>query len=192
MEKGRGNTRQKIIEESMKLFSVNGFHAVSVRAIADAVGVRNSALYKHFKSKREILDAIVSYSKEYFLNMGCRQMTEIQSKEDLKKACLSMYDFQTKDKWMMMFRRLLLMEQFRDEEMAEIYRKFFIELPIETQTSMFEKLVEKGIMRNCDARVMAMELYAPFYLYHLNTDADERLRKLFEQHVENFWESYFI
>ncbi|MDD6306271.1 MAG: helix-turn-helix domain containing protein [Clostridiales bacterium] len=48
METGRGNTKQKIIEESMKLFSVNGFHAVSVRAIADAVGVRNSALYKHF------------------------------------------------------------------------------------------------------------------------------------------------
>lgn len=69
METGRGNTKQKIIEESMKLFFVNGFHAVSVRAIADAVGVRNSALYKHFKSKREILEEIVSYSKEYFLKL---------------------------------------------------------------------------------------------------------------------------
>ena len=52
MEKRRGNTKQRIIEESMKLFSVHGFEAVSIRTIADAVGVGNSALYKHFKSKK--------------------------------------------------------------------------------------------------------------------------------------------
>ena len=31
------NTKQRILEESMKLFSVQGFDAVSIRAIADAV-----------------------------------------------------------------------------------------------------------------------------------------------------------
>ena len=61
------NTKQRILEESMKLFSVQGFDAVSIRAIADAVGVGNSALYKHFSSKAEILSAIVAYSKDYFL-----------------------------------------------------------------------------------------------------------------------------
>ena len=64
-QKGR-NTKQKILEESMKLFSVSGFDTVSIRAIAEAVGVGNSALYKHFKSKKEILNEIVSYSVEYY------------------------------------------------------------------------------------------------------------------------------
>ena len=112
MEKRRSNTKQRIIEESMKLFSVHGFEAVSIRTIADAVGVGNSALYKHFKSKKEIFDAIVLCSKEYFMEKSNEQMAQIQSKEDLKNACLRMFEFQTKDEWMVMFRKLLLIEQY--------------------------------------------------------------------------------
>ena len=176
----------------MKLFSVYGFEAVSIRAIADAVGVGNSALYKHFKSKKDILDAIVVYSKEYFLQKSSQEMVQIQNKDDLKKACLSMFKFQTRDEWMVMFRKLLLIEQFKNEEMAEIYRKFFLELPVESQAKVFEQLIGAGAMRDKNARVMAMELYAPFYLYHLHAESIDVLETLFLQHVDNFWESYFI
>lgn len=192
MERKGRNTKQKIIEESMKLFSVNGFDTVSIRTIADAVGVGNSALYKHFKSKKEILDAIVSYSVEYFLTMGRKQILNIQNKEDFKTACLNMFEFQTKDEWMVMFRKLLIIEQFKNPDMAEIYRRFFIELPVETQVLTFRQLIEKGIMKDKNAKVMAMELYAPFYLYHLSSDSQQDLRELFEIHIENFWETYFI
>ena len=190
MEKRRSNTKQRIIEESMKLFSVHGFEAVSIRTIADAVGVGNSALYKHFKSKKEIFDAIVLCSKEYFMEKSNEQMAQIQSKEDLKNACLRMFEFQTKDEWMVMFRKLLLIEQFKNEEMAEIYRRFFIELPVVSQAMVFEQLIKTGVMKNKDAHVMAMELYAPFYLYHLYAETGEELEKKFSQHVDNFWECY--
>lgn len=192
MERKGRNTKQKIIEESMKLFSVNGFDAVSIRTIAEAVGVGNSALYKHFKSKKEILDAIVLYSSEYYLAMGQKQITQIQNAEDLKTACLAMFDFQTKDEWMVMFRRLLIIEQFKNPEMAEIYRRFFIELPVESQVQIFRQLIAKGIMNDGNAKVLAMELYAPFYLYHLSSDSQQDLRELFEVHIRNFWESNFI
>lgn len=192
MEKRRGNTKQRIIEESMKLFSIQGFEAVSIRTIAEAVGVGNSALYKHFKSKKEILDAIVAYSKEYFLEKSSQMMTQIQGKDDLKRVCLTMFEFQTKDEWMVMFRKLLLIEQFKNDEMADIYRKFFIVLPIESQTEVFKQLINAGVMKNRNAQVMAMELYAPFYLHHLNGESDEMLKNIFGQHVENFMESYFI
>lgn len=192
MERNGRNTKQKIIEESMKLFSVSGFDAVSIRTIAEAVGVGNSALYKHFKSKKEILDEIVSYSVEYFLSMGQKQMGQIQSMEDLQTACLTMFDFQTQDEWMVMFRRLLIMEQFKNPEMAAIYRKFFIELPVESQEQYFKLLIEQGLMKEKNARVLSMELYAPFYLYHLTSDSREDLRELFQVHVKNFWESNMI
>lgn len=187
----KGNTKQRIIEESMKLFSVHGFEAVSIRTIAEAVGVGNSALYKHFKSKQDILEAIVLFSKEYFQEKSSQQMTQIQGKEDLKKACITMFAFQTQDEWMVMFRKLLLIEQFKNQEMAEIYRKFYIELPVESQTMLFEQLICAGVMTDRNARVMAMELYAPFYLYHLHAESIEQLENLFLQHVDNFWESYF-
>lgn len=191
MERKGSNTKQKIVEESMKLFSVSGFDTVSIRTIAEAVGVGNSALYKHFRSKKEILDEIVSYSVEYFLTMGNQQMVQVQSVEDLKTACLAMFDFQTKDEWMVMFRRLLIIEQFKNPEMAEIYRKFFIELPVQSQETLFRQLMAKGIMKEGNERVLAMELYAPFYLYHLSSDLPEDLRELFNVHVMNFWEKNF-
>lgn len=190
-QKGR-NTKQRIIEESMKLFSVSGFDTVSIRTIAEAVGVGNSALYKHFKSKKEILEEIVSYSVEYFLKMGQKQMTQIQSVEDLQTACLAMFEFQTQDEWMVMFRRLLIIEQFKNPEMAAIYRRFFIELPVESQGKYFRQLMEKGIMKDGNENVLSMELYAPFYLYHLSSDSQEDLRELFKVHVKNFWESYIF
>ena len=123
MERKNRNTKQKIIDESMKLFSIHGFDTVSIRTIAAAVGVGNSALYKHFKSKKEIMDAIVSHSVEYYLSMGHKQMAQINDLNDLKIACLTMFDFQTKDEWMVMFRRLLIMEQFKNPEMASVLPK---------------------------------------------------------------------
>lgn len=192
MERKGRNTKQKIIEESMRLFSVSGFDAVSIRAIAEAVGVGNSALYKHFKSKKEILDEIVSFSVEYFLAMGSKQIMKIQSLEDMQDACLSMFDFQTKDEWMVMFRRLLIIEQFKNPEMAEIYRKFFIELPLKTQSDLFKQLITKGLMKDGNEKVLAMELYAPFYLYHLSPDSQQDLRELFKAHIKNFWDRNII
>ena len=189
MERKGRDTRKRIIEESMRLFSNQGFSAVSIREIADAVGVGNSALYKHFRSKKEILEEITTYSVSYFQEMGKRQMMRIQSEADLVSVCFSMFAFQTEDEWMVMFRKLLLIEQFRNPEMREIYQQFFIELPVQSQTVLFESLMEKGLMRQGNARVLAMELYAPFYLYHLASDARADLKELFAEHVRIFWEA---
>ena len=55
----RGNTKQEILEASLRLFSVQGFEATSISQIAGAVGIRKASLYSHFESKQAILDAIV-------------------------------------------------------------------------------------------------------------------------------------
>ena len=52
------NTREKIIYESLNLFSAKGFDAISVRDIANAVGIKASSIYNHFKSKYEIFDTM--------------------------------------------------------------------------------------------------------------------------------------
>lgn len=183
-------TKEMILVESMKLFSVYGYDSVSIRMIAEAVGVRNSALYKHYKSKQAILDAIVERSKERFCSQYEEAMQSMSESWNLKEICLSMYRFQTEDEWIVMFRRLLVMEQFKNEKMADLYREFFIELPVKSQTEIFLGLIENGIMKDRNAEVMAMELYAPFFLYHMA--GKENLKELFEQHVDNFIETYMV
>jgi len=192
MERKGRNTKQRIIEESMRLFSSQGYDAVSIRSIAEAVGVGNSALYKHFRSKKEILNEITVFSIAYFQETGKKQMMKIRSLQDLQSACMTMFSFQTKDEWIVMFRKLLIVEQFRNPEMQDIYRNFFIELPVQSQAVLFENLIEQGVMRKGNARVMAMELYAPFYLYHLAYDSQAGLEELFREHVTTFWETNII
>ena len=48
------NTKEKILNESLKLFAKKGYDAVGVSEIADAVKIKAPSLYKHYKSKREI------------------------------------------------------------------------------------------------------------------------------------------
>ena len=51
------DTKQRILDEALRLFSQSGYDAVSVERIASAVGIKAPSLYKHFKSKQEIFDA---------------------------------------------------------------------------------------------------------------------------------------
>ena len=67
------DTKQRILDEALWLFSQSGYDAVSVERIASAVGIKAPSLYKHFKSKQEIFDAIaVSYTH---LDVYKRQIT---------------------------------------------------------------------------------------------------------------------
>lgn len=47
--------RDEILDAAAELFTNNGFANTSTRAIADAVGIRQSSLYHHFATKNEIL-----------------------------------------------------------------------------------------------------------------------------------------
>ena len=186
-------TKERIIYESMKLFSVNGFEAVSIRTIADAVQVTNSALYKHFSSKQAIFDAIVEQSKERYLKQCTEAVnSEIRGLEQMKEVCIGMYRYQTQDDWIVMFRRMLMIEQFKNPAMADIYKEFFIEIPMKRQIDIFTILMKQGLMKQQNPKVLSMELYSPFYMFHTVEYDEAELMQLFEQHAEYFFNNYII
>ncbi len=177
----------------MKLFSVRGYDSVSIRDIADAVGIGNSALYKHFMSKQEIFDCIVQLSKERYREKCGAAVTEtIRGAEQVKEVCLRMYRYQTGDEWIVMFRKMLILEQFKNQRMAELYREFFIDIPLRRQQQIFRSLIAEGLMKDRNPEVMALELYAPFFMYHTIKCEDDKLTKLFETHAEYFFENYAV
>ena len=51
--------RGRIISEAITLLAVNGFEATTMRQLGDAVGLDNSSLYRHFKSKAELVNAAI-------------------------------------------------------------------------------------------------------------------------------------
>lgn len=54
------DTKNRIIETALALFSQSGYLATSMNDIAQQVGLTKAALYKHFSGKQEILDCIVA------------------------------------------------------------------------------------------------------------------------------------
>lgn len=192
MPRQKGKTKEIIMEEALKLFSKHGFEAVSIRTIADAVGIGNSALYKHFESKQKIMDSIIDESKERYLKQ-CSFITEkMRGLEAVKKGCLEMFEYQTTDEWIVAFRQLLLLEKFHNPQMAKIYKEFFVDIPLNTQEKIFKSLQKQGLMVSGDARVFAMELYAPFYLYHFVEHDYNELKQQFEKHAEYFFNTYLL
>ena len=58
------STKWKILIASIRLFSQHGYNEVSMRNIAEAVGIKVPSIYSHFESKQAILDAIYEYYDE--------------------------------------------------------------------------------------------------------------------------------
>lgn len=179
-------TKERILEESMKLFSTYGYAAVTVRKIGDAVGIQNSALYKHFKNKQAIFDALVQHSKELFYEKYKEISFETLDMKGFRSMCLEMFRFQTQEPWIVMFRKILCMGQFSDLELATVYQDLFIRQPVECQSKIFARLMEQGYMKKRDPYVVSMELYAPFFLYHTVEEKPEDLSLRYQTHIDYF------
>lgn len=179
-------TKECIIFESLKLFSRNGFDAVSTRMIARSINASDAVIYKHFKSKQEILDCIIEECMTRFQKKHAEVNIEKMSWTDVEKICMEMFVYQTTDEWITHFRQLLLIEQFKNPKMKEIYRQVFIDGPLQSMSSIFTQLIEQGYMKEGTPEVYAMELYGPFFMYHTVGGESEEIMKNLEEHVTRF------
>ncbi|WP_218157845.1 TetR/AcrR family transcriptional regulator [Pseudomonas sp. NFACC45] len=70
-------TRERIVAEADRLFYERGYELTSFSDIADAVGISRGNFYYHFKSKDEILDAVIG--KRMMNTSGMLETWETQS-----------------------------------------------------------------------------------------------------------------
>ena len=71
------DTRSTIRREASRLFAESGYAAVSMRELADAVGVRQSGFYNHFKSKQALLVDLMANHMETLLEVLDGVMTGV-------------------------------------------------------------------------------------------------------------------
>ena len=130
------DTKEKILHESLRLFARNGYEAVSCSDIAGALGITKGALYRHYKSKRDIFGSILAEMERrdavraaaFDLPEGTlSDMPEkyrTASADKLTDFCKAQFDYWTADGFASDFRRMLTVEQFRDVKMAALYRQY--------------------------------------------------------------------
>jgi len=202
------NTKQAILEESLRLFSEKGYEGTSVKDIANAVGVKDSSLYKHYKSKQEIFKKLLEEMDKrfeetvafYTLPQGEIEKVAKQYGENdlewLKKAVEAVFRFFTDDAYAREFLHLLMMEQFRNNQAAELFNDWFIDGALGFQTALFQQMMEEGYFKKADPRTVAVQFYGPIFLIILMYDAKPKQREqtieLLHRHIEAFAEIYHI
>ena len=191
------NTKERILDEALKLFAQSGYMGTSMNDIADRLGVTKAALYKHYKSKQEILDSIVEKMnrmdqervKEYDMPEG--NMKEVvegyrsTALDKIKEFTKVQFLHWTKEEFPCCFRKMLTLEQYRDPELAKLYQKYLSGGPL-----LYIEEVFRGFTDNeREAKQLALDFYGPiFLLYSIYDGAEdkEKVTDLLEQHVDWF------
>ena len=181
----RSDTRQRIIEEALHLFASNGYDAVSVSQIAQAVGIKAPSLYKHFPSKRAIFDAIVEHMRqldaEHAKQAEVPGMDEEEAESEidapepakLRAFMVDRFRYWTEDGLAHNYRRMLTLEQYKSSENMAMYQKVLGSGPVAYIEDMLGAMLDEGLLRGDDPKRMANELYAPFFLLVSAADAVE-------------------
>jgi AcrR family transcriptional regulator len=87
----KGSARDRILVRAIELFAIHGFDAMTMRRLGDAVGLDNSSLYRHFRSKAALSDAVLDHVAGELLARIARQIdpsrpVTLQALEDVCAA----------------------------------------------------------------------------------------------------------
>ena len=165
------DTKERILAAALEMFSQKGYAGTNIRELTASLGLVKSSMYKHFESKEEIwntlLDEMIAYYSERFGSPE-RLPPVPDSPEALVGLTMRMADLTVCDEKIVMTRKLLTIEQFRDERARELATKHFLTGLTEMFTSLFSGMMDKGLIRREDPAMLAFAYTAPITaLIHL-------------------------
>ena len=200
------STKKKILDAALTLFSEKGYANVFVAEIAEAVGIKAPSLYKHYKSKQDIFNAILDEMKSNYdrqasmLNLNGNNASadaEIYSsvsEVEIVKMGLGLFSYFLHDEYAQKFRKMLTIEQFNNSELAQLFTKQYADDPLSYQAALFSMLCLKGVLKEENPNVMALQFYAPIFMLLTLCDRDPNreaeFKALLEQHVLQFTRLY--
>ena len=191
------DTKENILMTSLHLFARDGYEAVSVSTISGELGMTKGALYKHYKNKRDIFDSIVERmykidaerSVQYKVPDGLKNEGIAVSWDTVKQFTVAQYKFWTEDDFAQNFRKMLTLEQYRNEEMAKLYQSCIAAGPVAYMENIFSQMMADGNMKKADSKLLATEFFAPMYLLIGISDHSENKEQnleLLNRHIERF------
>ena len=197
------DTKQKILDKALELFSTQGYDSVSVGEIAKAVGIKAPSLYNHFPSKQAIFDAIMESTAAQYeadtdqINIHVQNaaqdvpvFTEITA-DALFEKVRQIFEYSLHNETISRFRRMMTIEQFRSPELAAFYSKRYVERVLDYHAGIFQALIDAGEIRADDPETLAMLYVSPVLTLigicdrqpERESECLERLRR----HVELFF-----
>ncbi len=194
-----GNTKQKIAETALNLFSQKGYLGTSMNDIARELGITKAALYKHYESKSKILESITKRmrdadferAEEYEMPQEepgkCAEAYMHTPTDKIRAYSIAQFRHWTDEGFAASFRKMLTLEQYRDENMAELYHNYLATGPLLYMAEIFKEIAED----KSDAMQLALDFYGPMFLLYSVYDAapnKQDVIKMLEKHIDLFTE----
>ena len=191
------STKEKILDAALTLFAENGYDGTSVEQIASIVGIKAPSLYKHYKGKEDILNALIDSAETRYEEMfgSEKNIGRVpQSREEFIKVTMERISFTMRDPIIRKTRMLLVQEQFRNERISEVTTRH----QLDGIQGMFAKIIkgmmDVGIVKNDDPALLAAELTAPAVLQIAKSDRQPKCEKecmeYIEKHLRHFCKIY--
>ena len=201
----RGNTKQEILEASLDLFSVKGFEATSISQIANAVGIRKASLYSHFENKQAILDALVKdvldqyAERSIFAKADWDEYDGAEDKSELTpdaaaQMILGQIRYILHDPHISKARKMLVIEQFQNPELAKLQTKQNYSDVLRYFTGLVKQLIRLEVLAEDDPETMAAQFCLPISVWinlcDREPDRESEVMDLVEKHIRQFFRLY--
>lgn len=190
-------TKDRILEEALTLFSENGYDGTGVEQIAEKVGVKAPSLYKHFRGKEDIMNALIDNAEaryeEYF---GSERHIgkPPENREEFIAVTMDRILFTMCDTMIRRIRKFLVQEQFRNERLAAVTTRHQLEGVQKMYTRILAGMMEKGLVVKDDPELLANELASPVVLLIAKADRQPQLEReitqSIERHIRHFCDVY--
>ena len=200
------DTKHKILDEALTLFSEKGFANVFVNEIAERVGIKAPSLYKHYKSKQAIFDAIIDEMNHRFEQQAQAltidgtdpaadaEVYKNMDEDHLVKLGTDLFKYYLHDSYTKRFRKMLTIEQFQDKDLARVYSQQYFDMPLSYQGMLLGLLVSQGLLVTDNIPIMTIHFYAPIYMLLTVCDREpereQEALKLMEEHIRQFDKLY--
>jgi len=179
------NTKEVILFESILQFASKGYHGASIRDIAKAVGIKESSIYNHYKSKHNILEEILTYYLKA-MKSALPDASIIDSMAEVEKDPVNFWlkvsalYIQALPPLMSDIGLLMANEIYLNDFVREFVQEhvFTVQKTMTIQSLMY--MVSKGMIEACDYEMVASQYV--YLLYGLETE--NRMRRLSGENEE--------
>ncbi|MCO7126695.1 TetR/AcrR family transcriptional regulator [Sporolactobacillus shoreicorticis] len=153
------STKQKIFACALELFSISGFNGVSMRDLAERVGIKGSSIYNHYSGKKAIMDDICeTFARTLDVSrpplVQIERMLDQMNAVELFQSLIRAYGKKINKTWTQMA-RIIFSEHFYNEKAAEIFKKELIRENVAYYVSVLTLMERKGKIKGCEKELIA-------------------------------------
>lgn len=192
------NTKEKILHVAIDLFSKYGYNSTSIRKIASQVGVRESAIYNHYRNKEAILLCVMDKILELPSPTLKLKEKNIDVKNYLYNYVMEFKTISLNSENEKLF-KLLMIELLQNKKIREVFMDDFHNKAIKQLSQDFFIMMQNSLIASSDPILVAYEFISTLFyirlqitLLGIDKQKNSFIEGMFEKHVNFFWENIKI